>query len=196
MSSGDLHRAANANADARTPRAGAPKAWLYFIVCQAGWMVCVMSAAHGLAWIGVLFVMATVVWHASQVPAPAQELKLVAAAVLIGAVWESVLVATGLLVYPNGVLISGTAPWWLLALWALFAVQFNVVFGWLKHRPLLAALLGALAGPLSFRAGAALGAVRFPDPMLAFAALGAGWAVLMPVMLALARRWDGVHVAD
>jgi hypothetical protein len=25
-------------------------------------------------------------------------------------------------------------------------------------------------------------------------ALSVGWAVLMPLMLALARRWDGVHV--
>jgi hypothetical protein len=30
--------------------------------------------------------------------------------------------------------------------------------------------------------------------MFAFAALAAGWAVLMPLMLAFARRWDGVHV--
>ena len=53
---------------------------------------------------------------------------------------------------------------------------------------------GALAGPLSFRAGAALGAVRFSDPALSLFALSVGWAVLMPLMLALARRWDGVHV--
>jgi hypothetical protein len=195
MSFQDLRRSANArpNTAQSTP---VPKAWLYFIVCQAGWMVCVLSAAHGVAWIGALFVLAVVVWHARQVTAPAPELKLVAAAVLIGAVWESLLVASGLLVYPNGVLIPGTAPWWLLALWALFAVQFNVVFGWLKQRLLLAAVLGALAGPLSFRAGAALGAVHFPDPTLAFAALGVGWAALMPLMLALARRWDGVHAKD
>ncbi|MFL9896379.1 DUF2878 family protein, partial [Paraburkholderia sp. RL17-381-BIF-C] len=85
-------------------------------------------------------------------------------------------------------------PWWLLALWALFAVQLNVLFGWLKRRLLLAAAAGALAGPLSFRAGAAFGAVQFADPVLSFVAIGAGWAVLMPLMLALARRWNGVHV--
>ncbi|MBB5540049.1 DUF2878 domain-containing protein [Paraburkholderia fungorum] len=168
--------------------------WLYFVVGQAGWFVCVLSAARGVAWIGGAFVLATVVWHATRVAAPVPELKLVATAVLIGALWESLLVASGLLVYPGGALIGGTAPWWLLALWALFAVQFNVLFGWLKRRLFLAAMVGALAGPLSFRAGAALGAVRFGDPVLSLFALSVGWAVLMPLMLALARRWDGVHV--
>lgn len=156
--------------------------------------MCVMSAGRGLAWIGVAFVLVAVVWHATRVAAPAPELKLIAAAVLIGALWESLLVASGLLVYPNGVLVRGAPPWWLLALWALFAVQLNVLFGWLKRRLLLAAAAGALAGPLSFRAGAALGAVQFADPVLSFVAIGAGWAVLMPLMLALARRWNGVHV--
>ncbi|MGI4814613.1 MAG: DUF2878 family protein [Janthinobacterium lividum] len=79
--------------------------------------------------------------------------------------WESLLARTGLLVYPNGVLMAGTAPYWILALWALFAVQFNTLFDWLKGRWCLAAVLGGIAGPMSFRAGAALGAVRFPEVM-------------------------------
>lgn len=192
MSPRDLPSPSSSNA----ARGAALKPWLYFVVGQAGWFVCVTSAARGVAWIGAVFVLAAVFWHATLVAAPVPELKLVAAAVLIGALWETILVASGLLVYPNGVLIPGTAPWWLLALWALFAVQLNVLFSWLKQRLLLAAALGALAGPLSFRAGAALGAVRLADPVLSCAALGAGWAVLMPLILALARRWDGVHIAD
>ncbi|MDE1011170.1 MAG: DUF2878 family protein [Paraburkholderia fungorum] len=59
--------------------------WLYFVVGQAGWFVCVLSAARGVAWIGGAFVLATVVWHATRVAAPVPELKLVATAVLIGA---------------------------------------------------------------------------------------------------------------
>ncbi|WP_278495189.1 DUF2878 domain-containing protein [Paraburkholderia fungorum] len=163
--------------------------------CRSGGLVYLrVECRKGVAWIGGVFVLAAVVWHARRVAAPVPELKLVATAVLIGALWESLLVASGLLVYPGGALIGGTAPWWLLALWALFAVQFNALFGWLKRRLFLAAMVGALAGPLSFRAGAALGAVRFGDPVLSLFALSVGWAALMPLMLALARRWDGVHV--
>jgi hypothetical protein len=88
--------------------------------------------------------------------------------------------------------LSGAAPYWILALWALFAAQFNTTFGWLKQRMLLACMLGAIAGPMSFRAGAALGAVRFVQPLPATLALALGWAILMPTLILLARRFDGV----
>jgi hypothetical protein len=180
----------NAHSPGRMP--SSLRSLAYFIVCQAGWFVCVISAARGAGWLGVIFTILTVLVHFGLARDWRDELKLVLAAVMIGAFWESLLVHTGLLVYPNGEIIPGAAPYWLLGLWALFAIQFNVVYAWLKHRLWLAALLGAVAGPLSFRAGAALGAVRFPDTPAALLALAAGWACLMPGLLILARRWDGI----
>ena len=85
--------------------------------------------------------------------------------------------------------------WLPIALWALFAIQFNVLFRWLRSRPVRAAVLGAIAGPLSFRAGSALGAVHFPDTTQAMTALAIGWAVLMPLMVYLASHWDGMSLS-
>jgi hypothetical protein len=166
---------------------------LYLVVSQLGWFACVLGAAHGVPWLGVLFTALAAIGHLLLAQRPMPELKLLASAILLGGVWESGLVDSGLLVYPNGILVPGMAPYWILALWALFAMQFNVLFGWLKGRRVLAAVLGGIAGPLSFRAGAALGAVRFPQLFPALAALSVGWAVLMPTLLALAQRWDGMH---
>ncbi|WGS52385.1 DUF2878 domain-containing protein [Paraburkholderia sp. D15] len=171
----------------------ASAAGLYFVVCQAGWFVCVLGGAHDMGWLGMLFAACAVAWHLTRVAGPRREARLLVATVGIGMVWESVLVASGLLSYPSGTLIEGCAPYWMSALWALFAIQFNVVFAWLRTRLLLAALLGAVAGPLSFRAGASLGAVHFDQPLAAWIALGLGWAVLLPGLLRLARHWDGVH---
>ncbi|ASL47243.1 hypothetical protein bAD24_III07605 [Burkholderia sp. AD24] len=168
-------------------------AGLYFVICQAGWFVCVLSAARGAGWIGMTFAACAVVWHLTRVSEPQREARLLAMTVCVGMIWESVLVYAGLLVYPSGTVIDGFAPYWMSALWALFAIQFNVVFAWLRARPVLAAVLGALAGPLSFRAGAALGAVHFNRPLAAWIALALGWAVLLPALLQLAKRWDGVH---
>lgn len=168
-------------------------AGLYFVVCQAGWFVCVLSAARGVSWFGMVFAACAVVWHLTHVPEPRREARLLAVTVCVGMIWESVLVVAGLLVYPSGTLIVGCAPYWMIALWALFAIQFNVVFAWLRARPMLAAVQGALAGPLSFRAGAALGAVHFNHPLAAWLTLALGWAVLLPALLQLAKRWDGVH---
>lgn len=166
---------------------------VYFIVGQLGWFACVLSAAHDVPWIGVAVTLVLVAVHLARVTRPMQEIKLLVSVVVIGAVWESVPVAAGLLDYPNGTVIPGAAPYWILALWALFAAQFNTTFGWLKPRMLLAAVLGAIAGPLSFRGGAALGAVRFAQPLAATLTLALGWAVLLPVLILLLRRWDGVH---
>jgi len=103
-------------------------------------------------------------------------------------------VSGGLLTYPHGTLVAGSAPGWILALWVLFAAQFNTTYQWLKTRMLAAAILGAVAGPVSFRAGAALGALRFAKPWPAACALAIGWALLLPLVVILSRRWDGVRV--
>lgn len=164
--------------------------WIYFVLGQLGWIVCVMGAAHGMGWVGSLFVAAAVAFHLLHAGDWTRELRLVLAAVAIGWPWESVLVHAGWLVYPDG---GSVAPYWMAGLWALLAIQLNVLFVWLRAHMPLAVLTGAVAGPLSFRAGAALGAVHFPDTVTALTVLAAGWAVLLPLMLLLARRWDGVH---
>jgi hypothetical protein len=90
-------------------------------------------------------------------------------------------------------LIKGFAPYWIVALWVLFGAQFNTSYTWLKARPGFAAIVGAVAGPLSFHAGASLGAVHFERPLPATWALAFGWAIILPLLIVLSRRWDGVR---
>lgn len=168
---------------------------LYFVVGQAGWFACVLGAAHGLPWAGAALASVLVAVHVLRVPRPVQELKFVAGVTVVGAAWESALVHFGLLAYPGGVSVAGLAPYWIVAVWALFAAQFNTTYAWLKPHPVLAAVLGAVAGPLSFRAGAGLGALSFARPGAAVSALALGWAAFLPGMIVLSRRWDGVRPA-
>lgn len=169
---------------------------LYFIVGQVGWFACVLSAAHQVPWIGAIVALALVGAHLLCAARPHQELKFIVTATVTGAMWESGLVFFGLLAYPSGTVIPRFAPYWIVTVWALFAAQFNTTFAWLKPRMLVAALLGALAGPLSFRAGAALGALQFVKPLPAALALALGWGVLLPVLVLLSRRFDGVRTAE
>jgi hypothetical protein len=166
---------------------------LYFVVGQAAWFACVLSAAHGTPAIGAIVVVVLLIAHLSRIPRPREELAFLALVVLIGTVWESAVVRLHLLSYPSGNLIDGFPPYWIVALWALFAGQFNTTYQWLKGRPAMAAILGAVAGPLSFRAGASLGAVHFDRPLPAALTLAAGWAVILPLLLIASRRWDGVR---
>jgi hypothetical protein len=79
------------------------------------------------------------------------------------------------------------------ALWALLGTTLNVSMGWLKRRALLAALMGAVAGPLSYVAGVRLGAAHFVDADRALLLLAIGWALAMPALMALAERLDGIR---
>jgi len=147
---------------------------LYFILGQAAWFACVMSAARGAAYLGILFALVLLVLHVVSVRGPAAEIKLMLTVVVLGGAWESALIAFGLLAYPSGSVMYGIAPLWLPALWALFAAQFNTTYRWLKTRLKTGVVLGALAGPLTFHAGAALGALRFAKPLPATVALACG----------------------
>jgi hypothetical protein len=93
--------------------------------------------------------------------------------------------------YPGGQFAQGLAPYWIVAMWGLFATTLNLSMSWLRGRQWLAALLGAVGGPLAYLAGARLGGLQMPDPVLALAVQALGWAVLLPVLNRLAERLDG-----
>lgn len=164
---------------------------LNVILFQAGWFACVLGAANGLPWAGALAAVAIVGWHLARARQPRQELALVAAAVVVGAVFETMLVQTGWVRFDAGVLLEGAAPYWMVALWALFATTLNVSLRSLRERLWLAALLGAAGGPAAYYAGSRLGALEFAAVGAALVAIGVGWAVLAPALLAAARRLDG-----
>jgi hypothetical protein len=171
------------------------EALAYVMFSQGGWLVCVLSAARGKGWVGTLIVAMLAVAHVYRARAPLREALLVAIISSGGWLWECLPTALGYLRYPSGTIVSGGAPYWIAGLWALFALQINVLFTWLRDRALLAGILGGLFGPLSFRAGSALGAVQFVEPVAAVALLGCGWAVLLPTAVWLGKKLDGVEVA-
>jgi hypothetical protein len=168
---------------------------VYFLFGQVGWFACVLSAAHGAPWLGALVVLVLVAVHLWRVERPLVECKLLLAVLVMGGSWDSLLVRVDLLEYPSGMLVPGLAPYWIPALWLLFAAQVNTTYEWLKKRLWLASLMGAIAGPLSFRAGVSLGALRFVDPVVSLSALAVGWAVILPLIIRLSRRWNGVRAS-
>jgi len=175
-----------------TPALGAARVYVYLATTQIGWLSCVMTAASQRAAWGVAYALIATVGHLLFARRPSSEARLVLTVTVSGWLWDSAVAHSGLLVYPNGVLLEGTAPYWLAGLWALFAIQLNTLLHWLRERPLISVLVGAFAGPASFRAGAALGAVHFNDPTAALVVIATGWAFILPAALAIARHWDGV----
>jgi hypothetical protein len=163
------------------------------VAFQVGWFATVLGAANGIPWLGPLAALAVAGLHLRASQRPAVEARLLVAAMGLGVVADSALLATGWIAYPNGEWLPGLAPFWIVTMWALFATTLNVSMRWLRGRTLLAALFGAVGGPLSYLAGARLGAMTFIDTTAALVALAAGWGVLMPALMALAARLDGTR---
>jgi hypothetical protein len=167
-----------------------------FVVFEAAWFACILGVAHGRPLWGTAAVVAAIAWHVAISARPAIELALVASLCVIGLVAESLVVAQGHVAYAAGQPVAWLAPYWMVALWGEFAIALNVTLRWLKRRPLLALVLGAVFGPLSFLGGVRLGGARFVDEVPALITLAVMWAVLMPLVMALSDRLDGVAPSE
>jgi hypothetical protein len=164
--------------------------WLTLAAYEAVWFAAVIGAGRGQWWPGVAATLAFAAWRLAVSAHRRVEWRLLAVALVVGLVLENLWVRSGLLGY--------AAPWpwaaapaWLIALWLAFALTIVPLFGYLHARPWLATLFGALGGPLAYL-GAARGwhAVLLPTPAWpALLALGAGWALALPLLATLARRW-------
>ncbi len=178
-------------------RTGAPRAAMQlanFAVFQSAWFAAVLGAAHGLPVWGCVAVMAAIGWHLAVSARPGREACLVALAMLLGFAIETLHASLGAVRFASGQPDPRLAPYWMVALWGLLAIALNTTMRWLRHRPALAALLGARAGPASFASGARLGAARFVDEQRALLALAATWSLALPLLMWLAVRFDGVSV--
>ena len=77
-------------------------------------------------------------------------------------------------------------------MWLAFATLPRASLRWLAGRWKLQALLGAVLGPLSYLAGAELGAATLFQPTgLSLIAIGIGWALAMPLIFLLAETING-----
>lgn len=168
--------------------------WANLIGYQLVWFCTVIGAGHGMAWPGLA---ALVLFAAGQITVSDRrdaEWRLMVAAVLVGALLDGTLSGTGLLRYaaPWPALPPGGAPLWILSLWAAFALTLRHSLRVVQGRPWLAVPLGAAGAPLAYAAAArGWSAVAFAQPRWhALAAIAAGWAVALPLLATLARRWS------
>lgn len=120
-----------------------------------------------------------------------------AVAMAIGFLVETVYIRSGLLDYKFASTSAQIAPVWIVWLWANLALTMNNCLGWLHGRHVIAVAAGIVAGPLTYLAGARLGAAELGTTTApAFAYFAVSWAVLVPVLLYVAarsRQWVAQH---
>ncbi len=157
------------------------------IGAQGVWLACVLGAAAGRPWLGVVAAALWLAFHLQRSQHLGREVALVASAALLGTVVDVVLVRGELLRYASQGPWSGFGPLWMVALWMGFATTLNVSLRWLQARPLVAVATGAIFGPLAYLGGERLGGVTFAtDPATSLSAVAVAWAISLPLLTALA----------
>lgn len=155
---------------------------LWFIVVQANDVLAVIST-------GIYLLL-----HTAIVINTRQQWLLIIGVGIIGWVLESVIGTLGIIDFhgayrfPLREYAVQLAPIWMWCLWLGFATTLISSLYWCADRPLLAAALGAIAGPCSYWGGAALSGSSFLLPAMQVLAIEAVlWAFLLPVLLRVAH---------
>jgi len=154
-----------------------------------GWWTCVVGAAQGLPWAGPLVVSGYLGVHLWGSPRRAREARFLSLAALVGLAIESGKKASGLITYaadwPG---LPWLAPLWIVFMWPLFASTLHASLGWLRRSYWLAAVMGAIFGPLSYLAGDGLGAITLTPPVsVSVSALALIWGSVVPALVWLAK---------
>ncbi|MEC9349518.1 MAG: DUF2878 domain-containing protein [Planctomycetota bacterium] len=158
---------------------------------QAGWFVCVLSAAAGKPELGAVSILAWVTVYIFTTHDYSNELLLISSALVIGYLFDSALALTGILGFSEQAITTVGSPstYWMLALWINLAAILRSVLDWLSGRFLMAALLGGIIGPPSYLAGEHLGALHLGESLyLTIACVAVEWALAMPLLIWISDR--------
>lgn len=157
-----------------------------FGLFQLGWLIAVVGAAWGYPIAGVVYALVWALLHHWQIRVGRmQELLLVVAGAGLGFVVDSVLVLNGIIAFPKNAWIGYPSTVWMVCLWMMFAMTLRHSLGWLRNHFILAAILGAVFGPLAYWAGSRLGAIHLSEGYVTFAAIGMAWGLSMVCLLYL-----------
>ena len=165
---------------------------------QAIWCATVYGAANDRWYLGLALLLPCALWQIGRSRWPRADLALVLLAAVLGFAVDTAFAASGWLRYASPLPAETLAPFWILAMWMAFALTLNHSLAFLKRHVGVAALIGAVGGPLAYwAAGTSFGAVSLSDPRWrVLAALGLAWAVLVPLLAGMAERLVRAFPAD
>ncbi len=154
-----------------------------FIWFYLGWFGCVYLANKPQELLSFLFPAVAYFWLISHDKKSPRFIFALLALSIIGMCFDFLSVRFGLLHLHQSV----SFPFWLVALWALFASSLPSMLDFLGKRLVLAAALGAVGGPCSYFYGQAFDILSFSNNT-AIIVYALFWACYTPLSLIILRR--------
>ena len=162
---------------------------LNFLLFQAAWFGCALGVGNNLPEIAYTTLFIVISLHLGFSNNRKRDTQYLIMIAIIGTTVDSALGGLGVLDFHK----RWFCPPWLTGLWMAFAATIHYSLSWLKQRPVLGSVLGAIGGPASYYAGAKFGALQLnPDVLYSLAVLVPVWSVVVPLMLLLANDRRGI----
>ncbi len=145
------------------------------VLFQVGWFVCILC---GNFWAGV-FTLTAIIFHFIHVQQRREDAIAVLISIALGLLHDSLLLHSGQIQFVESAYMP---PLWLVCLWALLGITLNHSLVWIYSRPLLSALLGAIAAPLSYLAGVSLSSAEWSSPLVhVLPIIAIMWLAVLPL---------------
>lgn len=155
--------------------------WVNLCGFQLAWWLAILIGTS--AWpLLCLLVLLHLLFHQH----PLAEAKVVFVGAFLGFSLDTLLMYVDVFVFADPSLLP---PIWLAALWCCFTATLNQGLSWFSNKLIAAAMVGGVAGPLSYLAGEQLGAVSFGQPLwLSMVLLMMTWVLLFPMLMVIATK--------
>lgn len=159
---------------------------------QLVWLICAVGAGRGASTPGIAAAAAFIAAQVACSRRAGATALTVAVAGLIGFCAESLLAAGGLVHYAAPWPSAHIAPAWIVALWMAFGTTLGTMEEALgRHQIATSAVIGGVFGPISYVAGARIGALTLPDASNAsLIAVAAIWGMALPFLILMSRYFE------
>jgi len=162
-----------------------------YVLYQVGWFACILGAAWRQEVAGVVIALVLMAVHLWLSQEREVEVRLIATALLVGTIVESVQGAAGTYTSTTVLDLGGNQPIWLLTLWAQFAITFRYCLRAVVARPWAALVFGACGGPLAFFAADRLGALTLLPPLgEGLLRISVAWTIALLLFSWVTRKWS------
>jgi len=155
---------------------------------QTAWWACIAGVGHGLEIPAIAYCLVLAGLHLAFATKPWSETKLAAIALVTGLLVDTLLQTASVIDF-YGWALGSLSPFWLWLLWVMFAMTLNASLSFLQTQPLwLSAAAGLVFGPLTYYAGAQLGAASFDGSVIHVGALALTWMIALPFLVYMAKQ--------